>query len=131
MSMKKAFGTFGFLLMCLTTFAQRDATAEQRAQMRTAQLTKNLELTKEQESKIYELYLNQIKNMEKDRQQDREKFRADREEQQAKLEKILTDDQREKLKAMRMEERKKREEARSDERPQRAPRKQRSQRPQE
>lgn len=114
--MKKAIVAFGLVVMSLSAFAQRNATAEQRAQNQTAQLVKNLELTKEQETKNYELNLAQIKNREENKQQDREQFRAEREKYQTELATILTKEQQEKLKAIREEERKNRGEGRGGER---------------
>lgn len=106
--MKKAIVAFGLVVMSLSAFAQKDATSEERAQKQTAQLAKKLELTKEQETKIYELNLAQIKNREENKQQDREQFKAEREKYQTELAAILTPEQQEKLKALREEERKSR-----------------------
>jgi periplasmic protein CpxP/Spy len=75
-------------------------TAEERAKMMTEALDKKLNLSSEQESKVYELYLDRTKDMEKmrrERMEDKQerivKNKRQADDQDKKLQKILNDDQ--------------------------------------
>jgi protein CpxP len=95
-----------------TAFAQRDMTKmtpEARAENQTRALTKNLNLTEEQQKQIYTLNLTRAQKMEEmrnSRDADRSKMKESMEGYNTELSKVLTPDQQEKYKTT-MEERRK------------------------
>lgn len=104
--MRKGLIALFLFLGSLTAFAQRpndDRTPEQRAEMQTKSLTKNLNLSEEQQKKVYALNLERSKQMAEMRNsqdRDRDKMRASMETYNTELQKLLTPEQKESYKKM-------------------------------
>nr|WP_319400986.1 hypothetical protein [uncultured Carboxylicivirga sp.] len=88
------------LLFANITHAQNRMNSEQRAKQQTAQMTKDLNLTEEQQGKVAELNKNfgeKMRNLHEENQGDRDKMRESmtklRDERDNELKKILTADQ--------------------------------------
>lgn len=83
--------------------ASENKTPEQRAEMRTKKMHKNLELTDEQHAKIYEIHLKHFKEMEAlkaEKKDKKEEARKERKEKMAasnaEIDAVLTEQQRRK-----------------------------------
>ncbi len=77
----------------------KEMTVEERAQKRTDQMTKNLELTEDQAKKVYEINLEHAKKMEELRKQKK----AQNDKTKAELDKVLTDEQKKKAEELKKE----------------------------
>lgn len=77
--------------------------AEDRAKMRTERMTQNLNLTEEQQKRVYNIVLEQAKTHDaqrEQRQERREALREQRDETDARIREVLTDEQQERFDAM-------------------------------
>jgi len=110
--MKRGIIAILMVFASMTAFAQRDMvkmTPEARAENQTRALTKNLNLTEEQQKQIYTLNLTRAQKMEEmrnSRDADRSKMKDSMEGYNKELSKVLTPEQQEKYKTT-MEERRK------------------------